>query len=287
MERKIKRMRALAVILVLTVAGSAEGKLPPNVAKTAQAAKAASQSPRSKKKPPAPLRDAEKQLAAQPQPTPAQPVVQLRPSQLPSVSPRVSYQGGKLTVVAENSTFADIIAAIRTATGIRIETQGGTSGDRVAAKIGPATPREVLLSLLQGSRFDYVMLGAQNDPEQIDRVILTPRMAGGPVVAPPSQAVAQPPPQPQNSDDTDENGDDDPGPPPVRGPDPQPLQPQPPQQQPSPQQPPQGVAPPQTQPGQNPSEVKTPEQLLEDLRRIEEQRRQQQQQQQSEPPRPR
>src|SRR5262245_41491230 len=46
-----------------------------------------------------------------PQPTPEQPVIPLRPSQLPAVPPRVSFQNGMLTVVAENSTLADIFAA--------------------------------------------------------------------------------------------------------------------------------------------------------------------------------
>src|SRR3954469_15366924 len=135
----MSHMRAqLLVILVLTSALAAEtGKLPPNVAKTAKAAKVAASGKKAKPSPAI--------QPPEPVPTPAQPVVQLRPSQMPSVQPRVSYQQGQLTVVAENSTIADILGAVRTATGIRIETQGGPSGDRVAAKIGPATPREVLL----------------------------------------------------------------------------------------------------------------------------------------------
>jgi hypothetical protein len=265
--------RLYTVLLTVAFAASASAELPPNVAKNAKAAKAAadaSSKRTGKSKPPA-----AKQLPVpEPQPTLAQPVVPLRPSQLPSVPPRVSFQQGQLTVIAENSTLGDIFGAIRNATGIKIETQGGPSGDRVAAKIGPAAPREVMLSLLQGSRYDYVMLGSLTDPEQVERVILTPKVAGGTAVA---SGTAQPPPQPQQpppdadqDSSNDENAEEDTGPPPVRGPDrPQPEQPGAAQPAPNDQ------ANPQNQQGQNPNgQVRTPEQMLQDLR-LRQQRQQQ------------
>ncbi|MEO5937118.1 MAG: hypothetical protein ABIP81_07880, partial [Terriglobales bacterium] len=78
---------------------------------------------------------------------PPAPAVPLRPSQMPAVPPRVSLVDGALTIVAENSTMADIITQLRAATGIKIETIGGPSGERVAARIGPAPIRDVILSL--------------------------------------------------------------------------------------------------------------------------------------------
>jgi hypothetical protein len=222
-------------------------------------------------------------------------VVPLRPSQLPSVPPRVSYQQGQLTVIAENSTLGDIFGAIRTATGIKIETQGGPSGDRVAAKIGPAPAKEVLLSLLQGSRYDYVMLGSLTDPEQVERVILTPKSAGGAQTA---AAPAQPRPQQQARPDTDQDSDnenadeEDPGPPMLRGPAGEQQQQQQQQQQQAPQPPPPGAAVPapngQTPPAGNPNgQVKTPDQLLQELRERQQmlQQQRQQQQQTQNPPR--
>jgi hypothetical protein len=229
---------------------------------------------------------------------------------MPSVAPRVSYQQGMLTVVAENCTIADILSAIRTATGIRIESVGGPSGDRVAAKIGPARPREVLLSLLQGSRFDYVMLGSVSDPERIERVVLSPKLGTAP--APPPQAVAQ---QQEPVRDTDQENDpvdlsqpdsEEAGAPPLRG-----DAPGPPGQEQQQQQPQQGaqVQPgyPQQEPGQNSTnpnpqlnqaqpnaqqqgqgqqgqqQVKTPEQLLEELRMRQQQQQQQEPEQQQSP----
>jgi hypothetical protein len=287
--------RLIIAISLLISVGCAWAKVPPNVAKAAKAAKAAASS----KQKPAPE-------PPQPQPTPAQPVVPLRPSQMPSVPPRVSYQGGRLTVVAENSTLADIFTAIRSATGMKIETTGGPSGDRVAAKIGPAAPREVMLSLLQGSRYDYVMLGSMKDPEQLEQVILTPRNAAAANNAPPQQPLRQtpPPPQPGTPEDTETGADEEDNSfAPVRGPeraspDQQPQeqpQPQPqgqaqpayPAQQPEGQanqgvQQPEGQLTPGAQPpdvnqqqNQNQNQVKTPEELLQDLRRLQQQRQEQ------------
>src|SRR5262249_7423632 len=147
---------------------------------------------------------------------------------------------------------------------------GGPSGDRVAAKIGPAAPREVMLSLLQGSRYDYVMLGSLNDPEQVERVILTPKIAGGTAVASapaqPQVQPQQPPPDADQDSSTDENAEEDTGPPPVRGPDrPQPEQPGAAQPAPNEQANPNPSV--DQNQGQNPNgQVKTPDQLLQELR---------------------
>lgn len=195
----------------------------------------------------------------EPEPQAVKPAVPLRPSQMPAVPPRVSYQNGQLTIVAENSTMADIIAQLRAATGIRIETIGGPSGDRVAARIGPAPVRDVILSLVQGSQYDFIILGVLGQPDAVERVILTPKVAGGNSPAPPPTRAArafntvyEAPPVETPVDDGNE-GFAAPAPQPVV----QPGQPNP-QAVPNPNDP---NAP-----------AKTPEQLLEELRRMEEQR---------------
>jgi hypothetical protein len=222
------------------------------------------------------------------EPTPEQPVI-LRPQYMPAVAPRISYEGGQLMIVASNSTLADIFAGIRSVTGVKIETTGGGSNERVAAKIGPAPLRSVLLSLLQGARYDYVILGNAQDPEKVDRVILTPKLAGG---AQATAAVSQPLRQPEPNMETMESADPvEPGSPaddenegfaPVN----QPAQPQPgaeqPQGQPQPQQDPSNP----TTPNPN-APPKTPEQLLEDLKRLEQERQQQNQQRDPRGERPR
>ena len=102
------------------------------------------------------------------------PQVPLLPSQMPPKPPRISYAGGQLTVIADNSTMGDILNAVRSATGIKME---GTSGgsDRVYGQYGPASPRVILDSLLSGSHYDFIILSSLENPEVVQRVILSPR----------------------------------------------------------------------------------------------------------------
>src|SRR5262249_39535387 len=104
----------------------------------------------------------------------------LRPSQMPPNPPRVSYVGGQLTVTASNSTFSDVLVAVRNATGIKIEGIGLTGGDRVFGQFGPGSPRDVLDFLLTGARFDFIILGTIEDPNAAQKLILSPRMGPAP-----------------------------------------------------------------------------------------------------------
>ncbi|MCU1305866.1 MAG: hypothetical protein JWN45_561 [Acidobacteriaceae bacterium] len=195
----------------------------------------------------------------------------LRPGQMPAVAPRISYQGGQLTIVAENSNFSDVLSGIRTATGLRIESTGGTGGERVAAKIGPASVRDVLLSLLQGSRYDFIMMGSATDPDRIERVLLSPKAAAATAAngaARPAPAASE---ETAQEDSDNENSDENAGFAPAPAQPPTALPPGP-----------GAAAAPNGQPASSPDAsqgVKTPEQLLQDLRNMQQQQQQQQQQQ--------
>ncbi|MEO6120013.1 MAG: hypothetical protein ABIP12_04920 [Terriglobales bacterium] len=198
--------------------------------------------------------------AQEPAPVAVKPPVPLRPSEMPAVPPRVSLVDGALTIVAENSTMADIITQLRAATGIKIETIGGPSGERVAARIGPAPIRDVILSLVQGSGYDFIILGVEGQPNAVERVILTPKSSGGAVTAsapqrgPSTYNTVYTPPQPEPTDDDGNEGFA-----PVAQPMPLPANSTPSEQP---------AVPGATQLGTN--QPKTPEQLLEELRRMEE-----------------
>ena len=97
-----------------------------------------------------------------------------RPEQMPPVPAKVTYQNGLLMVQAPNSTLSDIFNGIRSRASIQFEGAQGAS-DRVAANFGPAPADQVLTALLRGSRFDYVIIGAPDNPDLVQRVILTPR----------------------------------------------------------------------------------------------------------------
>jgi hypothetical protein len=199
--------------------------------------------------------------------TPEQPqVVPLAPSAQPPVPPTVTFQNGLLAITAENSTLAAILSAVRARTGAAVDIPAGTAMERVAAHVGPAPPRDALAALLNGSGFDYVMVGSVENPQGIQRLILTPHQnraaaqPAGPTGANPSVQTSLPPPDEEDNDEA---------PPPEP---PQPAAPQPPQ----PQQ--QGVQQPGVPNGQN--QVKTPQELLQELQRLQQQQQQQQQQNQ-------
>jgi hypothetical protein len=204
---------------------------------------------------------------AQPEPE-APPPPPPTPEQMPATPPEVTYRDQQLIIVARNSTLSDILNAVRHSTGAEFDVPD-TATERVVGRFGPGPARDVLAKLLNGSRFNYVMVGTVNDPNAVSHVILTPNTGGvtppSPSAQPPSfQQAALPPTAPpvqtstepadedqgdstdQGTDAAEENGEDQ-----------------------------------ETGETQNPNQpaVKTPEQLLQELQRQQQLMQQQQQQQ--------
>jgi len=199
-----------------------------------------------------------------------EPVVPQRPptpEQLPPTRPAVSYRNGQLSIVANNSTMADVLNSVRAQTGAQFEMSGISSADRVYAKLGPGLPKDVLAALFDGSRFNYAILASATDPTAIARVVLMPKAGAAgsaPVVAAnPMQPVRPNIPAQAQSDESDEDAQPEEAP----AEEVQQEQPQPEQQQ-------------QPQPGQ----TKTPEQLLQELQQMQQQQQQQQQNPNGQPP---
>lgn len=215
------------------------------------------------------------------------------PEQMPPQPPQVIYRDGQLTIVARNSRLSDILNAVRSRTGASLDMPPETAQERVAMQLGPAPVADVLSNLLDGSRFDYVILGSPQDPSALVTLILTRRSAA----EPDSAAHASPPPQPEPEDQPEilpEEPPPIPASPPAAGQNPprynpqvfpQPAgvspnmgQPMPPDQAEQPANP--GTPPQPGQPDQQ-QQIKTPQQLLQELRQM--QMQQQQRQQQNQP----
>ena len=174
--------------------------------------------------------------------------------------PRVSYMGGLLTVAAENATLADILKAVGTVTHASLE---GTQPDmeRVFGQFGPAAPRQVLNSILNGTRYDFILVGSVDDPGSVERIMLSSKGAAPAVRGSAGQIAARqnvPTPTPDEEQDNDVAGQ-----PEIQQPPPPPV-------------PSEQVQPPVQQQQQ---QVKTPEQLLQELQRLRQQQQQQTQQQ--------
>jgi len=180
---------------------------------------------------------------------------------VPAVAPRVQYSGGNLTIVAHNSTLSDVLKAVKQQTGADLDIPPNAS-ERVVADLGPGRARDVIADLLNGTHFNYVMVGSATDPTAVQSIVLTPK--SGAADTPSTTAVANRPGMPQRFP-----GANPLAAPPVEVPSDDADEPDPPEEQ----------ADQNDQNQQNPNQAppKTPEQLLQELQR------QQQQQQQNQP----
>lgn len=84
----------------------------------------------------------------------------------------VHWDGNKLSVTAANSSLQQILQAVSAATGVAVE--GMPSDQRVFGSYGPATARQVLSQLLEGSGYDLLMVGDGGDGKP-RKVLLTAR----------------------------------------------------------------------------------------------------------------
>ena len=178
-------------------------------------------------------RSNKKKQAEPPPPLPSgptgRPVPPMPLDAMAAVPPQVTFENNQLTIVAPNSTLGDILKAVRKQTGAEIEVPAAP--ERVVTHLGPGPAREVLADLLNGSRFNYVLLGSPSDDAALTRVVLVAKsgiqdVAPNPPIpgTPPPQGQAvvdQPEPEPaaeaneaeatdDNSNNADENADQQP-----------------------------------------------------------------------------
>jgi hypothetical protein len=159
---------------------------------------------------------------------PTGPVPQLPLDSTSPVPPQVSFKDGQLTIVAPNSTLGDILRAVREQTKAEIEIPIAT--DRVVTHLGPGPVQQVMSDLLNGSRFNYVLMGSADDPDALTRIVLVAKPKPDvPAAAMQQQAANQPPhagvtvdPDSQQTDDENSDAGNDPP-----EPEPQPAQAQP------------------------------------------------------------
>jgi len=110
---------------------------------------------------------------------------------------QVSFLNGMLAIHSDKATLSEVLYAVQQRTGAEVSIAAGAEQERVVADIGPAPSAEVLAKLLNGSRFNFLILSAASDPRQLDRVILSPRAEG----------IAMPLPPVQTADESEDGGD--------------------------------------------------------------------------------
>jgi len=124
--------------------------------------------------------------------------------QSPPVAPQVTLQNGQLSINAPNSTLAQVLHAVQARTGASMDIPATANNERVVAQIGPGIPRDVLNTLLNGSKFNYVILGVTGDPGGVQKVMLIPRQGGS--SAPAVNTAQNNAPQPVQDDEQVDEG---------------------------------------------------------------------------------
>ncbi len=108
----------------------------------------------------------------------------------------VTYRDGLLGIKANKATLSEILLAVQQRTGAEVSIAAGAEQERVVADIAPGPAPEVLARLLNGSKFNFLIMNAVDDPTRLDRVILSARPEGG---------YSSPPLAPMQSDEPENN----------------------------------------------------------------------------------
>ncbi len=101
--------------------------------------------------------------------TPLPAAVSAAPPQ-PALS--VTFENGKLRIRADKATLAQVLFEVQRQTQAEIAIPAGAEQEQVVADLGPASARDVLAALLNGSAYNFVFVGTELTLEQ---VILTRR----------------------------------------------------------------------------------------------------------------
>ncbi|HEY3988666.1 MAG TPA: hypothetical protein VGM02_05150 [Acidobacteriaceae bacterium] len=137
---------------------------------------------------------------AQPAPPPP-PTVAPSLFQQPAVPATVTARNNELMVNADNSSLAQILHQVSSATGMQLDGLGGD--ERVFGNFGPGAPREVLTSLLNGTSYNIMMVG--DLPNGAPRELLLTSKAAGEPPAPAAKTNEAN----GNADASDDAGNDD------------------------------------------------------------------------------
>ncbi len=108
----------------------------------------------------------------------------------------VSFQNGRLFISATKANLSEVLYAVHQRTGAEIAIPAGAEQEQVVGDIGPAPAAEVLAQLLNGSKFNFVIVNSPNNPRVLDSVILSSRPEG-----PMPRPAAQPQPRVVAEDD--------------------------------------------------------------------------------------
>lgn len=86
----------------------------------------------------------------------------------------VTFLNGMLRIHAEKATLAEVLFEVQRQTQADIAIPAGAEQEQVVTDIGPAPPRDALASLLNGSPYNFIFVGNEQDGN-VEKVILSRR----------------------------------------------------------------------------------------------------------------
>ena len=130
-----------------------------------------------------------KPAAATVAPAPVTPPPPLPPAEQPANPATVAFNNGLVTVRAQNSSLISILDQIHRQTGLVIE--GLNHDQRMYGQYGPASVSTTLTALLDGSGYDFVIVGGGSAHSSARLILSTPGNAGVPATTSPAVANNQ------------------------------------------------------------------------------------------------
>jgi hypothetical protein len=86
----------------------------------------------------------------------------------------VTFLNGMLRIHAEKATLAEVLFEVQRQTQAEIAIPAGAEQEQVVTDLGPAAPRDVLAALLNGSPYNFIFVGNEQDGN-LGKVILSRR----------------------------------------------------------------------------------------------------------------
>ncbi|PYX30774.1 MAG: hypothetical protein DMG80_11500 [Acidobacteria bacterium] len=81
------------------------------------------------------------------------------PATPPKPPLEVEFENGLLRIHTERATLAQVLFEVQRQTGAEIAIPAGAESEEIAVELGPAPAREVLATLLNGSRYNFIFVG--------------------------------------------------------------------------------------------------------------------------------
>ena len=95
------------------------------------------------------------------------------PAQPVTTPPIAQLKDGKLTIRANGQDFAAVLESVRSVTGVTVDMPSGIDSEPVFLNMGPVSITDALVALMDGSDYNYIIVGSDKDPQLVKRLILT------------------------------------------------------------------------------------------------------------------